>query len=72
MSKKLPANAFTEPEAEVLQVDSYSIARKGSGYYILKHVAIGRNTITTQVSEPNMLVITLSVLAQKIRKDLGV
>ena len=72
MSKKITAKASNEPVADSIEVISYSLARKDSGYYILKHVIDGAKITTSQVSEPNMLVITLSVLAQKLRKDLGV
>ena len=54
-------------------ITTYSVARCESGYSVFKHEIInGKLVSSIRDSEPNMLVLTLAVLAIKIRKDLGV
>lgn len=51
---------------------SYSIARKDSGYCITKHKILdGKVTSSIQVTEPDVLTITMANLERIVRKQHG-
>lgn len=51
---------------------SFSVSRKDSGYYITKHtITNGYVSDSTQVSEPDVLIICMAHLERLFRKELG-
>ena len=70
MSK--PSSKDNNPPKESTIVHTYSVARKDSGYYITRHTIKDNKVIeSVQVSEPDVLVITMATLERLIRKELG-
>lgn len=62
----------TETKSSVTAV-TYSIHQKDSGYYIIRHkITNGEVTESTQVSEPDVLIITMSNLEKFVRKQFGI
>ena len=53
-------------------VNSFSVSRKDSGYFVTKHTLQDGKVISSEkVSEPDVLVICISTLEKLIRKDQG-
>lgn len=53
-------------------INSYSIAREGSGYFITKHIIQdGKEISSEKVSEPDVLAICMATLEKMVRKANG-